>query len=223
MSAPELRPGDVPMPPRIALLKRDRHGRVVPFFVAWVNGEPDHRIVDARRVNDALRFGLCFVCGQEIGRWLTFPVGPMCVVNRTTSEPPSHKDCAIYSARVCPFLTRPQMRRRDAGKPEGTTDAAGIMIKRNPGVVAIYTTRSMRLFPDDAGRPLIQMGDPEEVLWFAEGRKASREEAEASLESGCPTIRAMAEKDGPDAIAEFERWVERARAYLPPAEIGGAA
>lgn len=205
------------MPPdRIAQhLKQDKHGRYVPWFVAWVNGEPDFRIVDPDRTREAVRFSKCFICGQPIGRWLTFPVGPMCTVNRTTPEPPSHKECATYSARVCPFLTRPAMRRREAGMPEETTLPPGQMIRRNPGVVAIYTTRSYKPWRAPDGGVLFTMGDPEEVTWLAEGRLATRTEVLASLDSGCPALRDMAEAEGAEAVAELELCLRRAREWLP--------
>jgi hypothetical protein len=37
-------------------------------------------------------------------RW-SFVVGPMCGINRNSAEPPSHKECAQWSARNCPFLS----------------------------------------------------------------------------------------------------------------------
>ena len=57
----------------------------------------------------------CWVCGDPLGVHLTFPIGPMCALNRTISEPPSHHECASWSARNCPFLSRPHMVRREDG------------------------------------------------------------------------------------------------------------
>jgi hypothetical protein len=219
-------PTATPTPPRrIAGLPQDRHGRPVPWFVAWIDGAPDFRIVAAGKVDDAVRFGKCFICGDQLGRWLTFPVGPMATVNRTAPEPPAHKDCAIYAAQACPFLTRPAMRRREAGLPEGLTLAThtpGAMAGHNPGVTAIWTTRSQQPFSDDRGGLLFRMGDPDEVLWFAEGRPATRAEVEAALADELEVVRALtaqapagAEPPVDQQLAAIDAAYQQALRYLP--------
>ena len=213
-----------PVPPRVARLPLDRRGRHVPWFVAWIDGEPDFRIVGRDKVGEAVRFGKCFVCGEALGRWLTFPVGPMCTINRTAPEPPTHKECAIYAAQVCPFLTRPAMRRRSAGLPEGLsvdTHAPGAAVAHNPGVTAIWTTRSHQPFADGKGGLLFQMGDPHEVLWYAEGRIASRPEANEALDQEMALLRQLT-RDGaggaeppPEELTALEAAYQQALAYLP--------
>jgi hypothetical protein len=128
----------------------------------------------------------------------------MCAVNRVSPEPPSHLECAIYSARACPFLTTPQMVRRDRGIPEGTVDPAGIMLRRNPGVALVWSSRSWRSFWVPGGE-LVDVGDPTSVRWFTEGRPATRAEVLASIGSGMPLLRAEAERDGERALAELDR------------------
>jgi hypothetical protein len=135
---------------------------------------------------------------------MAFVIGPMCSINRVSSEPPSHRDCAIYSAEHCPFLTIPKMHRRENALPEGNMDPAGVMIRRNPGVTMVWITRSYRVEVDGPG-VLFRIGDPVEVLWYAEGRTATRAEVEASVESGLPTLADMAAAEGPKATAELER------------------
>jgi hypothetical protein len=191
----------------VARLPRDRHGRPVPWFVAWIDGVPDFRIVARGKVTEAVSGAKCFVCGEVLGRWLTFPVGPISAVNRTAPEPPSHKDCAIYAAQACPFLVRPKMRRRTAGLPPGHTldsHAPGMAIEHNPGVTAIWTTRQHQPFADDKGGVLFRMGDPQEVLWFAEGRPATRAEVLESLEDEVAVLRERITQDTPPALQAEE-------------------
>jgi hypothetical protein len=186
--------------------------------VAWVDGVPDFRVADARRTVQAAKFDLCYICGQPRGRFSTFPVGPMCTVNRTSPEPPSHKECAIYSAKVCPFLSNPEMRRGPRELPPGVSrdNGAGCAILRNPGVTAIWTTRKFSIFPDHRGRRLFNIGEPEEVIWLARGRAATRAEVLASFESGVPILRATAEEhDGPEGLAELDRRHQAALAFIP--------
>jgi hypothetical protein len=205
----------IPTPARVARLPRDRHGRPVPWFVAWIDGAPDFRIVASGKVAEAVRFNRCFICGDDLGRWLSFPVGPMGTVNRTSPEPAAHKECALYAVKACPFLTRPAMRRREAGLPEGLgveTHTPGAMQAHNPGVTAIWTTRAQQPFPDGKGGLLFRMGDPHEVLWFAEGRPATRAEVQEAMESELAILRGLT---APGELAALEAAYTEAQRYVP--------
>jgi hypothetical protein len=133
---------------------------------------------------------------------MSFVIGPMCAVNRTSADPPSHKDCAIFSAQACPFLSTPEMDRRRAGYPAEATEAAGIMIKRNPGVTLIWTATSYHTMRVENGI-LFRLPDPVDLLWYAEGRAATQAEVLAALASGLPILREAAKQDGPDALKEL--------------------
>jgi len=189
-------------------------GYPTPWFVAEINGSrQDLRIVDANKRIAAIKRKLCWVCGQPLGVNMVFVLGPMCVINRTTAEPPCHRDCADYSARACPFLTKPRMRRNEVDMPKGHA-MSGTGIMRNPGAVALYFTKSYKLMRVDNG-VLFRVGDPEQVLWFAEGRTATRAEIDESIRTGLPILEAEARKDGPEALADLARYVARAQPLLP--------
>lgn len=202
------------MPARVAALPRDAKGRPVPWFVAWIDGQPDFRIIGDGKIQQALESGRCWICGGTLGSYKAFVIGPMCAVNRVSAEPPSHRDCAVYAAQACPFLTTPQMRRREGGKPE-TVEPAGTMIRRNPGVALVWVTRTLRLIFDPQGGMLIRVGDPTETRWFAHGRPASRAEVTASIDSGLPLLREIAEQEGPKALRQLDRQHTAALALLP--------
>jgi hypothetical protein len=198
------RPVDtVTMPPRIAKLPRNAVGYPIPWFVATLpDGTRDFRIADQERHFNALKFGLCWICGQKTGANVAFTIGPMCAVNRISSEPPAHRDCAIYSARVCPFLANPAMRRRPHDV-EGVVPAAGEPILRNPGVALVWVTRSYKTFRPSLGNAgyLCEIGDPTETLWFAEGRAATRAEITASIDSGLPALQDACQRDDDPATS----------------------
>jgi hypothetical protein len=178
-----------PLIPRIAALPVDERGYPVPFFVAWIEGKPDFRVADPAKLARCVKEKLCWVCGDVLGAYKTFTIGPMCAVNRTTAEPPEHRECAEWSVLGCPFLSRPNMvRREDETTAEYEQHVAGVMIKRNPGVIAIWTTKNFNFFPDGAGRFLIRIGEPEHVSWWREGRRAARAEIMASIETGLPLL-----------------------------------
>jgi hypothetical protein len=218
---------ETPMPPRIARLPRNRQGYPIPWFVADLpDGSRDFRIADQERHIDALRFGLCWVCGERRGAYSAFTIGPMCAVNRISAEPPAHRECAIYSATVCPFLSVPNMRRRENNIPDGTVGAAGVAILRNPGVALVWVTRAFTSFrpPFGAAGILCEIGDPTELHWFAEGRTATREEVLASMQSGLPSLQAACAKDDDPAgsLLMLDREYQRALALAPTGEVRSA-
>jgi hypothetical protein len=215
-----------PLPARMQRLPIDPpRGVPVPWFVTWFdNGEvcragqgaPDFRIVRTDRIIDAYRHSLCWVCGDRLGVHKSFAIGPMCAINRTSSEPPSHLECADFSARACPFLTKPHMRRRENDKPEGWIEPAGTMIRRNPGAILVWTTRSFKPFRAPGGVGfLFELGEPEHVRWYCEGWPATRAEVMHSIETGLPILRVEAESEGPDAVADLERLTDQAMRLLP--------
>jgi hypothetical protein len=216
------------MPARIARLRRDARGYPVPYFVQWMKdgrpvargvGEPDFRIADEAFRRRAFSKRQCWVCGEpiELGRGRTYVIGPMCVVNRVTSEPACHRSCAEWSARACPFLTRPRMRRLPSADIPEALSPGGEMIERNPGCVCLYETREAKAFADGAGGWLIRLGPPARVDWLAEGRIATRAEIEASIGSGYPLLMDMARKEGDEAVRELERLRRDAERLLPAA------
>ena len=214
-----LRADLTPLPTRIARLPVDR-GYPVPWFVEWLDGRPEFRLMDGGKFTRAIRERRCWICGAPLGQFLMFVLGPMCTLTRTTAEPPCHAECAEWSARNCPFLTRPQMTRRDDALMQ-SAESRGLALDRNPGVVALWTTKSFSLFPDQHRRPLITVGAPLTVRWFAEGRSATRAEVVASIDSGLPALEAAAEQEDTDERrAEARRAIhthlDEARGYWPP-------
>lgn len=225
MSAP-LRPSLPPKPKRIARLPRDHRGFPVPWFVQWYCdgqpsergvGEPDFRVSIEEKIYRAHRQKLCWTCGEPLGVRLAFLIGPMCAVNRVISEPPSHFDCAEFSAKACPFLSQPRMRRNEKDLPEDRKSPAGFAFKRNPGCVCIWMTRSYSTFRPDMGAPglLFRLGDPTAVYWLAEGRAATRAEVKASINSGLPSLTQVAQLQGRAAVVELDRQYAKAMRLLP--------
>lgn len=212
MTRPEL----PPMPPRIARLRVDpKRGYPVPWFVAWIDGVPDFRVVDRGKREEAVTRRVCWICGEPLGAYKAFVIGPMCAINRTSSEPPCHRDCAIFAAQACPFLVRPHMRRRDNDLPGDVVTADGVGLQRNPGVALVWVTRSYGIFRDGRGGWLIEVGDPTDTLWFAEGRAATRDEVVASIDSGYPLLLEVAQAEGSGAVEALAAYRRRIEPLLP--------
>jgi hypothetical protein len=213
-----------PPPIRIARLPKDERGYPVPWFVAWFldgrevgprvpGAKSDFRILGSGKRELAVKKRLCWVCGEPLGVHQVFAIGPMCAVNRTTMEPPGHRACMEYSATACPFLTVPARRRNEAGLDEIEHSVSGVMIKRNPGAIALWES-TYRPFKVDNGW-LIRIGEPHRVDWWTQGRLATRAEIEESIATGYPELMKMAAKEGPESVAELEHMHEDAMRFLP--------
>jgi hypothetical protein len=205
---PHERLRDIPVPESMRALPLDHRGFPVPWFVDWVDGKPEFRAMDLRKKYRAVLERRCWVCGGYFTtRKRYFVVGPMCVLNRNTPEPPCHLDCAMFSVRGCPFLSMPKMVRRESGLPGPIVQSEG-HIARNPGAIAIYYTREFEPYCPPGPRTgdfLIALGEPIDVTWWAEGRPATREQVLTSIDSGLPILEAMCEKEETEALRQFAR------------------
>ena len=212
-----LRPELGEMPLNMLSLPVDERGYPIPWFVATlVDGSRDFRVMDARKRERAHLDRVCWVCGSRLGANFTFVVGPMCAINSVSAEPPSHKGCAEWSVRNCPFLVRPHMVRRANDLPEEYAEVPG-MIPRNPGVTLAWTARSYKLAPQGDNYVFV-MGKPTEVSWWREGRAATHEEARESMESGLPKFIEACKGDG-RLLEQVQRDYERACQLMPARAI----
>lgn len=184
---------------------------VVPWFVPWIDGKPEFRMAHAEKLHTAVNQNRCWVCGQRHEpHSVTYVVGPMCGVNRVSAEPPSHLDCARYSARNCPFLAKPHMVRRDEEKIAAKGDCAGMMISRNPGVTLLWTAAPpLQTFSDGNSGMLFRLPEPLTLEFFAEGRSATAAELIHSIDTGLPILIDAAREDGPAAVEALRRMVRR--------------
>ena len=216
------------MPDRIRRLPVSPLGWPVPWFVTWFDrdGRPcddgegicDFRVVNPAKIVTAVKKSRCWVCGEQMSAvYKAFVIGPMCAINKVISEPPSHRDCAIYAARVCPFLANPAMRRNDKNMQRGLDEPAGFGLKRNPGAVCVWITKDFRPFNPVMGQPgvLFSLGRPVEVMWFAEGKRATRKQVMDSIDSGYPTLVELAKQQGAEAVAALKTQREVAMVLVP--------
>lgn len=218
----KLRP-ELAEPPRFMQdLLVDKRGYPVPWFVDWIDGEPEFRAMDRRKLRAAINHKLCWVCGNALFPEMVFTIGPMCAVNRISSEPPSHRECAIYSAQNCPFLTRPHMVRREDGLPENfKANVPGMMVERNPGVTLLWYTKryaitnSPKTKISGAGI-LFEIGRPFKLEWYCQGRPATRAEVLDSFEGGVSLLRETAAKyDGMEGMMLCEKRIAEAYRMIP--------
>jgi hypothetical protein len=207
---------DVIMPERIKNLPHDpERGYPIPFFVAWIDGKADFRIADDEKRVRCVKERLCWICGEKLGRYLAFVIGPMCAINRISAEPPMHRDCAEYSVRVCPFLLNPNQKRNPKKVDAEIDEPPGIAIMRNPGCMVVWITTGYSIVRDQVDRVLFGVGPPLKLVWVAEGRNATRAEVLESIETGLPLLRELAQKDGPAAETALNNQLARAIQLIP--------
>jgi len=207
------------LPDRIKRLPVDERGYPVPYFVAWLDAEgnpckpeahgskPEFRAMDAEKRIKAVSRHLCWICGDKLGTRFAFVAGPMCGVSRISAEPPSHRECAEFAVKACPFMVMPKAVRRENDLPEGVANPVGTMIERNPGVSMVWLTRGYGIIRDTSDTFLFEIGQPFEVLWFREGRPASREEVLSAIDSGIPLL-VNQSKDETDLESQRARLAE---------------
>jgi hypothetical protein len=203
------------MPPRMLKLPVDERGFPVPKFVQWIDGKPDFRVVNQSFMANAVRIKLCWLCGEALGRYQAFVIGPMCSINRVSSEPPSHLECARFAVQACPFLTQPNRGRNEHELPEHQMPG-GIPVLHNPGVTLVWVTESykpIRVAPKKP--PLFQIGDPTSVEWWARGRTATRDEIMDAIAKGLPLLVKEAKREGPDAEDALREMISVGLALVP--------
>jgi hypothetical protein len=173
-------------------------GYPVPWFVHWLSrDEPEFRVIDPEMMVRAVRQNLCWVCGQTFtNRRKAFTIGPMCCVNRISAEPPAHVDCAQFSAKGCPFLSRPYMERRENDLP-GIIHVQDGHLAHNPGVTAVWHTRRYKVLRQPNGW-LFEMDEPTHVEWYCRGREATREECVEAVMRGSVKLMEQAAEDPED-------------------------
>lgn len=120
----------MPMPAGIAARPRDGRGFPVLAITPWRDGSPDFAVTSPARILVCAVERRCSICGLGLGKgpvWrvvaaeeaVAIAADPAGFENAaTTVEPPGHRLCMIYAAVVCPWLARPNARRRlDAEVP----------------------------------------------------------------------------------------------------------
>ncbi len=88
----------------------------------------------------------------------------------------------------------------------------------NPGAVCIWITLDYYPYRVPGGSPtdwLITVGDPIEVIWYAEGKPATRQQILDSFDQRLPLLQDIAKAQSVEAEQELARQVSKTMALLP--------
>lgn len=193
------------MPRRVRRLPVSPTGFPVPWFVHWNDdGTPDFRVIGRGKHRLAEAKRLCWVCGEPLGKFMSFVIGPMCAVNHVSGEPPCHHACAVFAATACPFLIRPRAKRNESEFKVQDRTVHPLMARHNPGVALVWTTTRYWL-QREMGELVYLFGEPSEVLFYCEARPATRAEVDAAVAKGLPFLQADAAAVGAHAVAELPK------------------
>jgi hypothetical protein len=111
------------------------------------------------------------------------------------------------------------MRRNEKDTPwegNGEDGIAGVSIRRNPGCCLLWTCLSYKIMRVSGGPGvLFTVGDPVNLEYYCEGRRATRDEVLHSMETGFPILLEQAMLDGKDAVQELEGMYAKALDLVP--------
>lgn len=88
-------------------LKKRPQWRGLPIpYIAYIDneGKPDFRVTDEEKRISVMRYQLCQLCGEPLGRFMFFVGGTEAAKANQYFEPAAHLDCLLYAMQVCPFI-----------------------------------------------------------------------------------------------------------------------
>jgi hypothetical protein len=102
------------IPKELAHLKLDTRGYPIPYFVSWINGQPEFRFLDPARLEMIIERKVCHICGKKLPTdFFYFITGPVGLQNRVITDAPMHRLCAEFSLKACPHIYYQKAERRD--------------------------------------------------------------------------------------------------------------
>ncbi len=118
--------------------KKDHRGYPIPFLMM-----PDQQImIDGNKMKRCVLEKRCMICGQKLANKKWFIGGQASAQNRLFTDPAMHEECARYALRVCPFLSKSDMKYRTTYDKDATlyTNPKYVRPDRSPTQVLMQTT-----------------------------------------------------------------------------------
>lgn len=160
----------IPVPDFMADLPVFR-GLPVPFTVfVGEDGIPDFKVADQRKRMRCMIEGLCALCGKSLRpKEVVLIGGPSCCANRIFFDPASHRECAIYATKACPYLSNADW--DYATQPPRHLEEGQTVIKtfeersaHRPDRIGVYFCRSYEMVKHK-GTWYVLAGKPTRIDW----------------------------------------------------------
>ena len=166
----------------------EHQGLKIPYSVAIdEGGKPNYNLTDAEKYITCIRENKCFICGQTLGKHKAFMLPPLAVLRLQHNIPPSHRDCAIWSAETLPSTlnNKPMLlSANDQKQPEQKTGLIMIAVTTK----AIYTATNNSpewSFTNKESEILIN-----EAHWYLDGKQVNYDEVQSHLNKALGVITA---------------------------------
>lgn len=141
---------NVHIPSFLKHLKINDKGYPIPFFVAYVDGKPDFRLLDPKKQHYCIHQKLCAICGKKLFKdSYYFISGPIGYTNGVSTDPAMHRECAEYSINVCPHLHFEKSERRDKGI-EHLKNEQDCMLEQKPPMILLVKAHKFKDFRNPA-------------------------------------------------------------------------
>lgn len=165
-----LREGLPPLPAHMRQLPIDRRGYPIPWFVKWIDGVPDFRVLDEAKVLRCLHEKRCQICGGALGRFKAFVGGPLMIQQRVSLEPPMHRDCAEFAIKTCPYMLHAAAKKRLTHLPAEIAEQINVGMVQTDGNPGVFGLHVCLAYSVDTSRGILHMGAPvEPVTWYVGG------------------------------------------------------
>lgn len=158
-----IKPGDVPKPPRVAMLDVDDRGYPIFYIIQPPEGRTVHfRVENYEHVLKCGTRKLCGVCGQGLDYRIWFLGSRRDVEEREFAGAPMHRECMDYSLLVCPFLAgRVTPKHQDLGPQYAPSPL--VKAERLPEM-GLYCTRSFTVSVV-RGQPIFKVAPATAIEW----------------------------------------------------------
>jgi len=104
------------IPKELEHLPVDPRGFAIPYFVSFIDGKPEFRLLDISKQYKCIADRLCAVCGRKLPKDSMFFIGGILTfTNRVCTDPGMHRICAEYSLMTCPHMYYERAQRREKG------------------------------------------------------------------------------------------------------------
>jgi hypothetical protein len=167
-----------PIPFHMRSLPRDTRGFPIPAMVQYDDaGKPLFPVIDMEKWGKLARDRGCGICGKAMHRGYWFVGGPKAIENRIFTDLPMHRECAVFSLKVCPYLALPRFRYilRDVTLPDGkVVNVNNDVSTQRPERFGLALTPHYRmaLLASDVnpnGSPVLQAAPFDSVEWWSTG------------------------------------------------------